>query len=1679
VEPLEGRQLFAATLPDGFSETLVIAGLSRPTDQAFLPDGSILVTQKTGELRVIKNGVLQSANALKLAVDTAGDRGLNAVEIDSNYATNRFIYVVYMTADPARPNQPPNNSIGRLSRFTMNAAGTSVASGSELILLNDIPNLTGFHMGGFLGFGADGMLYLGTGDGGATSDSINSGVQVYSQDLSRLDGKILRINARNPQNLIPSDNPYVNTPGARPEVWAIGLRNAFSGAFRPNSSDLYIADVSQDLYEEINRITKGANYGWNQVEGPSNNPAYTDPVYYYDHAAGRASPTGVMFYDANTFPGVYKGKMFFGDYSQNWIQILDVDTGVVTPFATNTPSVLRIDASPDGGFYYTSFEQGRIYKITYTGTANRAPAPETAASKTSGPVGLNVTFDGAGSTDPDEDPLSYLWDFGDGQTLAGITASHVYTAAGVYQAKLIVTDNRGLSTTSLPIAITVGNNAPVVTINAPVTYVAGDIVNFVGTAIDPEDGLLPAGNYEWEVGFFHKGHFSDFITSLPDVTAGSFTTLVAGDTVLDQFYRIKLRVTDLQGLTYETYTDVKPIIKTITLASNVPGLNVGLDLLNYAAGTGVPAVAGMTRTLTVPPTQSINGVNYTFLGWSDGGAISHNIAAPSEDATYTAIYRDTTGPEAMGLAVQYYGTANLNTPVFARIEPNINWAVNAAAPHPSVPADQYSARWTGSVMANTTQRYTFYTQADDGVRLWVNNQLLIDNWVDQGLTERSATFDMVAGQKYALKLEYYERVGGSTIKLLWSSATIAKQIIPTANLFAGVRTVSAAPTGLTANPAPNGRGIGLVWADNSNNESAFTVQRKGPIDTDFVDVGTTAANATAWGDNSTLPGSTYAYRVRGTNAAGDSIHSNVITVTTPGLPVAPSNLSATVASPTSVSLAWTDSASNETKFVIERQGPGESIFTFLAETAANVTTYTNTGLTSGQTYVYRVRAANAVGGSVNTAQASAKPDVAPVVIEIVMDNANNGTIGAVTVTGGWATSSSLPGYIGSNYIHDNKAQKGTKSVRYTPNLPQGGTYAVYAWWTAKSDRASNVPVDLVDVNGVVSTVLVNQKLNGGKWNLLGAVTFGAGGKGGSVLIRTGGTSGYVIADGMRFVRQDGPAPVAPQTPVGVAVSTTTASAATLTWNDVDSETSYLVERSTTGGTWNTTGTTSAGVTTFTETGLLPGVAYSYRVRATNSAGPSQPSTSVTATTQLYAGNLGNPAQKGSVTWNSETALTMLAGGTDIQGTKDQGYFTAKAITGDFDVRVRVESLTATDPWAKAGLMARVSTAENARNAFVYDTPTVARMQFRTAGGGSTTSAGTGSSALPDGWLRLVRTGNVISGYSSTDGISWTLVSSQAMTDLPATMYVGLAATSHKATALTTAAFADLAFDASTPPPLPQIPVAPTGVTVVGTTATTAALSWSDVANDSGYVVERQQAGSSMWTQVATPGTNVTTFTDLNLLAQTSYSYRVFAKNITGTSVPSATVVATTTAAVVTPWYAGNLGSPAITGSATWTGPDNVTMTAGGTDIIGKNDQGFFTGKEITGDFDVRVRIESMTATDVWTKAGLMARVSTADNARNAFILASPTQNRFSYRGTGGGTTTTTGTGTVSLPDTYVRLVRSGSVLTGYASDDGVTWTLVASQSISALPTTMYVGLAATSHNAAVATTVVFEDLAGF
>jgi len=342
----------SATLPSGFSETLVASGLSSPTAMAVAPDGRIFVAQKDGALRVVRNNALLPTPFLTVNVDVAGSRGLIGVAFDPNFESNRFVYVHYTTATA-----PIHN---RVSRFTASAGNPDVvAAGSEVPIL-DLPTLgTTHHNGGAIHFGNDGTLFIAVGDNDVPSNS---------QSLNTPFGKMLRIQSN---GSIPTTNPfYSQTSGVNRAIWARGLRNQFTFAFDAFNGRMHINDVGQDSWEEVNQGATGANYGWPQTEGnqPPGVSGVRYPIHTYQNAGTDCAIIGATFYRPRIvmFPVGYDGRYFFGDYCSGFIRTLSPPNySSPTEFATGITSLLDIQTHPDGSLYYLS-GTGELFRVQST-----------------------------------------------------------------------------------------------------------------------------------------------------------------------------------------------------------------------------------------------------------------------------------------------------------------------------------------------------------------------------------------------------------------------------------------------------------------------------------------------------------------------------------------------------------------------------------------------------------------------------------------------------------------------------------------------------------------------------------------------------------------------------------------------------------------------------------------------------------------------------------------------------------------------------------------------------------------------------------------------------------------------------------------------------------------------------------------------------------------------------------------------------------------------------------------------------------------------------------------------------------------------------------------------------------------------------------------------------------------
>jgi glucose/arabinose dehydrogenase len=452
---------------------------------ALAPDGRLFVCLQNGQLRVIKDGSLLPTPFLTLDVDPSGERGLLGVAFDPNFTANQFVYVYYTAKNPTH---------NRLSRFTAN--GDVAVGGSEFVVL-DLDNLSGAtnHNGGAIHFGEDGKLYVAVGDNANSSNA---------QTLANLLGKVLRINA---DGTIPTDNPFfLQATGKNRAIWALGLRNPFTFAFQPMTARMFINDVGQNTFEEINDGIAGSNYGWPNSEGPTSNPNHRGPIYHYGHGTGPflgCAITGGAFYNPamSQFPAEYAGDYFFADFCGGWINRFDPSTGGVTTFASGISLPVDLLVAPDGSLYYLARGAGGVLiRIQYQGsqapTITQHPQNQTVAP------GQPATFTVVAAGDP---PLTYQWQR-NGVNIARATSStYVLKAATANDNgamfRCIVSNAAGsVISNSALLTVTGGgsNTPPEAEANGPYSGAAGGRILFSSAGSSDTDGTIVA--YSWNFG---------------------------------------------------------------------------------------------------------------------------------------------------------------------------------------------------------------------------------------------------------------------------------------------------------------------------------------------------------------------------------------------------------------------------------------------------------------------------------------------------------------------------------------------------------------------------------------------------------------------------------------------------------------------------------------------------------------------------------------------------------------------------------------------------------------------------------------------------------------------------------------------------------------------------------------------------------------------------------------------------------------------------------------------------------------------------------------------------------------------------------------------------------------------------------------------------------------------------
>lgn len=836
----------AGTFPSGFQATQIKSGLN-PTDLLVSPDGTrLLVTDKSGKVFLVQNDVWNNTPVLDISaqVDPYNERGLGHLCFDPAFATNGWVYFYYTVAGANH---------NRIARYTFNF-GTNTFNPASAFIVLELPNLLAtIHNAGVMRFGPDGKMYVALGE--------NSQPQ-WGQATNTILGKVIRLNS---DGSIPTDNPFYNTfTGNSRYIYAIGMRNPFSGDMQPGTGKFFVNDVGQSDWEEVDDIIAGKNYGWAITEGPIQGgqtpPAnYLDPIYSYNHNTGGCAVVGGAFYNPTnaTFPAQYVGRYFFGDYCAQTIKVMNSTTHAIeSTFATGLGRVLALAVrNDDGALYYidrggipgqggdvtdnTSSSAGVLWKVVYTGsqvpTIAAHPQPVTAS------VGGNAVF----SVVANGPSLSYQWKKNGinvpGATHDTISLVNVQLADNGAVFSCFVSNSFG-NVTSNGAALTVTNRQPPVpTITLPTigtTYRGGMTINYAGGATDAVQGNLPANSLSWTIVFHHDTHTHPFIDLVSGVGSGSFVIPTIGEVSPNVWFRIHLTAINDAGLTGSTYMDVQPQ-KVILSGRTVPaGILLNMDGTTGITPVDTASVIGVERNWTAPASYTIGDTTYNFLQWDNSSTNPlRTFITPTTNTTYTATYQATATFTGNGLKGDYYAntTSFVGTPAFSRTDTVVSFNWGAAGPGGGVSADNFCVRWTGQVQPPTSGTYTFYTFSDNGTRLWVNNQLIIDNWTAPSASEVNGTISLTGGTKYNIRLDFFETAGNATVFMQWSGPSVAKAVIPKRSLFATAAIVPVIFKSVTVTPSASS--IRVNWSVAETLEvKGYYVERRMLGNTNFEDL---------------------------------------------------------------------------------------------------------------------------------------------------------------------------------------------------------------------------------------------------------------------------------------------------------------------------------------------------------------------------------------------------------------------------------------------------------------------------------------------------------------------------------------------------------------------------------------------------------------------------------------------------------------------------------------------------------------------------------------------------------------------------------------------------------------------------------------------------------------------------
>jgi glucose/arabinose dehydrogenase len=590
------------------------------------------------------------------------------------------------------------------------------------------------------------------------SDEYAAGLRWRCQILNSLNGKLLRINPINGEGY-PS-NPYYQSGSPKSpqsRTFALGLRNPFRMNIKANtgSSDVtfgdpgivYLNDVGQDTKEEINVVTTaGQNFGWPRYEGidliygtkPAYHPAtHERPRLEYPHSSasvpraiinnqivtyGTGSFTGPnftgsatvasAFYTGTKYPAAYQGKYFFCDFGEQWVKYIGIDQddnpGTVSNFSPSVLQLICLVYNPNDEYLYFTAHNNRIGRINYNPNANQPPVANFSSSKTYGSSPLTVAFDGSYSSDPELSPLTYSWNFGDGQTSTQSIVNHTFTGSGpsVFNVTLSVTDNA--NNTSQKTQIININNTPPQIISTGIDNLnvyegtTAPAVNLTCNVADAEHNIANL-TYTWEVFLYHNTHrHLEYSSHYQNGGTFQLSSLPCDDQVY--FYRIFLTVTDPLGL---STVFSKDIYRNCNSTDLTPPENVGLIVEKFTSN-------GFTINWNTPTDNDalksievkINGTTITHLANSITTYLyKNNYKISGQEYTVELVFRDK--------------AANVSSsPLVKFIVPTINCASST----PTYLSDLVPTSSTNGFGPVEMDQSNGFYNSNDGTTLKINNQ---------------------------------------------------------------------------------------------------------------------------------------------------------------------------------------------------------------------------------------------------------------------------------------------------------------------------------------------------------------------------------------------------------------------------------------------------------------------------------------------------------------------------------------------------------------------------------------------------------------------------------------------------------------------------------------------------------------------------------------------------------------------------------------------------------------------------------------------------------------------------------------------------------------------------------------------------------------------------------------------